>query len=300
MLKPDFFIVGAPKSGTTSLYDYLKQHPEVFLPKKELYYFCYDLTFRTPPIRESVYLSYYTDARSHQAIGDASVYYLLSPGAAKKIKEFNPDARIIILLRNPVQMVYSLHSQLFSNGDEPIETFKEAMDAETGRRAGNLIPSYHRCPLEAMFYSTVACYYEQVLRYKSVFGEDKLHIIFFEDFIFDPEKEYRKVLDFLGLEEIMPDSFEAKNANKAPRSMAFLGFLVNPPPLIKLLGRLLFPHHTKRREWLVDRLWNFNTKHKPRDPLTDELRQRLVTLYKDDIEKLGKLLDRDLSSWMKI
>src|SRR5580698_1501830 len=105
MLKPNFFIVGAPKSGTTSLYDYLKEHPQVFLPKKELYYFCYDLTFRTPPISENIYLKYYTDANNQKAVGDASVYYLLSPGAAKKIKDFNPEAKIIVMLRNPIQMV---------------------------------------------------------------------------------------------------------------------------------------------------------------------------------------------------
>lgn len=300
MLKPNFFIVGAPKSGTTSLYDYLKQHPWVYLPKKELYYFCYDLTFRTPPMRESVYLSYYNDARVQKAVGDASVYYLLSPGAAQKIKDFNPGSKIIIMLRNPIQMVYSLHSQLFSNGDEPIETFKEAMDAEGSRREGKLIPPYHRCPLEAMYYSTVANYYEQVLRYKSVFGEDKVHIILFDDFKFDPEKEYRKVLKFLELDEIMPSDFEIKNANKAPRSMAFLGLLVHPPGYLKSIGRLLFPHHTKRREWLIDKLWNLNSKYKPRNPLTLELKQRLLNLYKNDIEKLGKLLNRDLSQWLKL
>ncbi len=300
MLKPNFFIVGAPKSGTTSLYDYLKQHPSVYLPKKELYYFCYDLTFRTPPLRESVYLSYFNEAKDQKAIGDASVYYLLSPGAAEKIKEFNPEAKIIIMLRNPVQMVYSLHSQLFSNGDETIETFKEAMDAERQRREGKMIPPYHRCPLEAMYYSCIANYTEQVLRYKTAFGEDNVHIIFFEDFAFNPQKEYQKALKFLGLEELMPESFEVKNSNKAPRSMAFLGFLVHPPNYIKSIGKFLFPHHTKRREWLIDRLWNLNTKYKPRNPLTLEMKQRLVDLYRPDIEKLGKLLNRDLSQWLKI
>jgi hypothetical protein len=301
MLKPNFFIVGAPKSGTTSLYDYLKQHPDVFLPKKELYYFCHDLTFRTPPLRESIYLSYFTEARKQKAIGDASVYYLLSPGAAQKIKDFNPDAKIIIMLRNPAQMVYSLHSQLFSNGDETIESFKEAMDAESERKKGKLIPLYHRCPLEAMYYSEVAKYYEQVLRYKTVFGDANVHIIFFNDFTLHTEREYRKVLKFLELDEIMPDSFEVKNPNKGPRSRVFLSFLVQPPAFVKSIGKFLFPHHTKRREWLIDTLWGMNTKYKPRNPLTDELKQHLIAIYKEDVEKLEKLVNRDLSSvWLKL
>src|ERR1700721_383119 len=108
MVKPNFFIVGAPKSGTSSLYHYLKEHPDVSIPKRVIYYFCYDLTFRTPPLPENIYLDYYAGSGNKKAIGDASVFYLLSPGAAKKIHDFNPEAKIIIMLRNPLQMVYSL------------------------------------------------------------------------------------------------------------------------------------------------------------------------------------------------
>ena len=300
MPKPNFFIVGAPKSGTTSLYSYLKKHPNVFLAKKEIYYFCHDLTFRYPNMRESIYLSYFHDARTQKAIGDSSVYYLRSPGAAEKIKAFNPEAKIIIMLRNPVQMAYSLHSEHVFNGDDPIESFEDALNAESSRMAGALIPAYYRCPLESMFYTTIAKYYEQVLRYKTVFGDDKVHIILFDDFQSNTELEYKKVLKFLELEEIMPDTFEVVNPNKGPRSRALLAFLVHPPEFIKSLGRFFFPHHTKRRDWLIDKLWNLNMKFKPRNPLTKELKQRLVDIYKDDIEKLGKFLNRDLSDWLKI
>jgi hypothetical protein len=300
MVKPNFFIAGAPKSGTTSLYSYLKQHPYVYLAKKEIYYFCYDLTFRTPPLDESVYMSYFADARLQKAVGDASSYYLLSPGAAQRIKNFNPEAKIIIMLRNPIQMVYSLHSQLFFSGNETIKDFEKALDAEDSRRMGQLVPPYHRCPLEAMFYSSVAKYYEQVSRYKAVFPDNNMHIIFYDDFKANTEAEYRKVLKFLELDEIMPASFSVINPNKEPRSKVLLNFLVKPPGLIKSSGRFLFPHHSKRREWLMDRLWNLNMKFKPRKPLSTELKQRLVNMYKDDIEKLGVLLNRDLSNWLKL
>jgi hypothetical protein len=300
MLKPNFFIVGAPKSGTTSLYSYLKKHPNVFLPRKEISYFCHDLTFLYPKMRESVYLSYFSGVRQQKKIGEASALYMLSPGTAQEIKNFNPDAKIIMMLRNPVQMVYSLHSQQYYNGDEPIESFEKALDAEKSRRVGDLIPDYHKCPLEALYYSEVAKYYEQLMRYKAIFAENKIHVILFDDFRFNPELEYRKVLKFLELEEVMPDEFEVVNANKTTKSRAFLQFLINPPNFLKTIAKVLFPHHTKRREWLIENLWNLNTRYKPRNPLTKELKQRLIDIYKEDIEKLGKTLNRDLSDWLKI
>ena len=300
MLKPNFFIAGAPKSGTTSLYDYLKKHPQVYLPKKEICFFSPDLTLRTPHLRESIYLSYYTDATNQKAIGDGFIYHMLSAKAAEEIKAFNPNAKIIMMLRNPVQMVYSLHSQLVFNGDEPIENFEQALNAETERRSGNMIPPYHKCPLESLFYSTAANYYEQIMRFKAVFPDNQLHIIFFEDFKFNTELEYAKVLKFLDVDEILPESFEVINANKSPRSKGYLNFLLAPPPFIKALGRFIFPHHSKRREWVIDKLWNLNTKYQPRNPLTDELKLRLINIYKDDIEKLAKLMNRDLSHWLKL
>jgi hypothetical protein len=300
MVKPNFFIVGAPKTGTTALYEYLSKHPDVYFPKKTIYYFCHDLTFRTPPIPESVYLNFFKDDSTKKAVGDGSVFYLLSPGAAKKIKDFNPDARIIIMLRNPVELVYSLHAENLSNGDDNIEDFEEALNAESSRKAGKLIPPFHNAPLEAVFYSEVAKFYEQVLRYKNVFGEDKVHIIFFDDFKADTEGEYRKVLRFLGLPEIMPDTLKVVNPSKVPRSKAYLKFLLSPPGFIKAAGRALFPHHTLRREWVIDFLWKLNRKYKPRKPISDRLKQRLADMYKDDIEKLGKLLNRDLSQWTKL
>ncbi len=300
MVKPNFFIAGVPKAGTTALYEYLNPHPDVYFPNKGVYYFCYDLTFRTPPLPESIYLNYYKDAGQQKAIGDAAVYNLLSPGAAVKIKAFNREAKIIMMLRNPLQMVYALHREHLSNGDETIEDFESALNAEPARRKGELVPPHHNCPREALYYSTVAKYYEQVVRYKSVFAEENLHIIFFDDFKSDTEGEYRKVLRFLGLEEIMPPSLTVVNPSKVPRSKAYRDFLLNPPPLIKSTGRYLLPHHSKRREWVMDRLWDLNIKREPRAPLSMEVKQRLLDNYKEGIEKLAELLKRDLSDWLKM
>lgn len=299
MKKPDFFIVGAPKSATTSLFSYLKQHPDVFLPKKELYYFCYDLTFLAPPLPEDIYLSYYKEANTQKAVGDASVYYLASQHAAASIKKFNPDAKIIIMLREPVNMVYSLHSQLLANGDEELENFEEALAAEEQRIKNGKVNYYHQGPLEAVFYTHIAKYYDQVKRYLDVFGANKVHIILFDDFKRNPEAEYRKVLSFLGLRDIMPESFDTVNANKVNRSKALLRFTINPPKFVKVIGRVVLPHHSRRREKVVDALVKINTKYQSREPMKAETKEKLKDIYRGDVEKLQQLINRDLNHWLK-
>src|SRR6266545_5937438 len=132
MRRPDFFIVGAPKCGTTALNDYLKDHPEIFISaRKELHFFGSDLVFRGPRrITEQEYLSFFAPARHEKRLGEASVWYLYSQQAAAEIKAFSPAARIIIMLRNPVDMMYSLHSQRLYNGRETISDFAKALATE--------------------------------------------------------------------------------------------------------------------------------------------------------------------------
>jgi len=295
MVKPNFFIVGAPKSGTTAIYDYLKEHPDVFFYMKEVCYFCSDLTMRTPHLTEDVYMGYYKNATTQKIVADGYVFHLVSQESAKEIKKFNPEAKVLIMLRNPVEMLYSLHQNHVFNGDELVEDFEKALHTPLAQR----VSPFYRCPLESLDYSIMGKYYEQVLRYKSVFSEDKLHIILFDDFKADTKGEYLELLKFLGLEAFMPGSFAVVNPNKLPRSKTYLKFLLNPPGFIKALGRFLFPHHTMRREWMIDRLWNLNEKRTQRKPLSIETRKQIIAMYKDDIEKLGKLLNRDLSNWLQ-
>ena len=119
--KPDFFIVGAPKCGTTSMFHYLRQHPQIFMPdNKEPHYFGKDLIKMSDEFidNEDEYLNLFKDAKSDQKLGEASTFYLYSKSAYKEIKEYNPDAKIIIMLRNPIDFLHSLHSQLLFSGYE--------------------------------------------------------------------------------------------------------------------------------------------------------------------------------------
>src|SRR5262245_29668254 len=129
MRKPDFFIVGAPKCGTTAIFEYLAPHPEVFLAPKEPHFFGSDIR-SIRQVNEAEYLKLFGSAENELRLGDASVFYFYSNVAPQEIREFSPDARIIISLRNPVDMVYSLHSQLVFSLEDEIEDFETALRAE--------------------------------------------------------------------------------------------------------------------------------------------------------------------------
>ena len=129
--KPDFFIVGAPKCGTTALANYLGQHPDIFMAKqKESHHFATDLIPYDDYWRNrNHYLKIFQEAKENQIIGEASVFYLLSQEAAKNIKKFSPNAKIIIMLRNPVDLLYSHYFQAVYNGRETITDFEKALGA---------------------------------------------------------------------------------------------------------------------------------------------------------------------------
>src|SRR5882672_7839349 len=126
--KPNLFIVGAPRCGTTSMYDYLKQHPDVFMPEvKEPHFLGTDLTSSRFIRDEGKYQALFATAKNEKRIGEASVWQLYSKIAAYEIKEYSPTARVIIMLRNPVDMMYSLYGQHIFSGDEEISDFEEAL-----------------------------------------------------------------------------------------------------------------------------------------------------------------------------
>lgn len=297
--KPNFFIVGAPKSGTTSLYFYLKSHPQIFIPRrKELLFFCDDLHFTFPILNEQEFLDYYRDVKGKPAAGEVSVWNLYSTNAAKNIFHFNPDSRIIIILRHPVDMLYALHSNHVFNDNETIPDFKEALSAEADRRNGRNISPTIKCPVEGLYYSEVAAYPDQVQRYLDVFGKEKVKVILFDDFVSDTKSVYTGLLRFLNLDETFIPEFKVFNASKTARSEGLKRLTVASPGWMKAIGRLIFPHQSKRRDTLMQWLWKMNTKETPRKEMDPQLRMQLVHQFTPEIHRLEKMLERDLSHWL--
>ena len=249
MSKPNLFIVGAQKCGTTSLHYYLDQHPDIFMTNlKEPHYFCSDLhqiddayskdsfikqkfSERFFPIRKkSDYLELFKFDSSLKYEGETSPAYLFSEVSAKKIYEYNPDSKIIIGLREPTDLMYSMYNYYYKNYRENAETFDEALKLEDKRKKGEKIPEKVTFPPE-LFYKEFATYSKQVSRFISVFPKDQIKIYFFEDFKEDNDAVYKSILDFLDVEYFKPD-YERKNQGRVPKESTkplfkFCLFLIN-------------------------------------------------------------------------
>ena len=294
---PDFFIVGAPRSGTTFMFEYLGQHPQVFAPeRKEPQHFATDLdsgsyldslTF----VRDTdEYLKLFAGARSDQLTGEGSTWYLYSKDAAANIKRANPDARIIAMLRHPVEMLYSLHGRRFYAGSEDLPDFADALAAEADRRAGQRVPPRAR-NVKALFYRDVGRYGEQLERYFNTFGRDRVHVVIFDDFTTDPAASYRGVLEFLGLDDSFAPEFTVVNAGAARRSPGLQRALLAPP--VVRFARAVIPVSLRPR---VGRAWDrLTTRRERRPPLDPAVASVLRRDLLPDIEHLGRLLDRDLT-----
>lgn len=295
MRTPDFFIVGAPKCGTTAMYCYLKQHPEIFFPeKKELHYFGSDLESPWFIRDKNIYLSMFLSAKNEKRIGEASVWYLYSKLAASEIKAFCPNASIIIMLRNPMDMLYSQHSQFLFNGNEDISDFETALNAEKDRKQGLQIPQKANFTA-GLFYRETVKYSEDVHRYISIFGRENVHIIIFDDFNHDTAKSYKETLCFLKVNESFQPSFQVVNPNKHVRNRALNNVLQKPPSFPLVLSKMLIPRTIRRI--LRDKLQQLSVQYTPRPPMDLHVRKRLQAEFAPEVERLGKLLERDLSHW---
>lgn len=295
MRKPDFFIVGAPRCGTTAMTQYLKSHPEIFMPEtKEIHFFGSDLQFPPPRVTKEDYFSCFAKAKSEKRVGEASVYYLFSKSAATEIKEFCSSPRIIIMLRNPVDMIYSLHTISLFNGNEGIENFKEALDAEEDRKQGLRIPP-HAHLVQGLFYRDIATYSPQVQKYIDLFGRAKVHVIVFDDFKKDPKSTYKKVLRFLEVNDDYQPNFDVINPSKKYRSKIVQNISVILPRKFGFLVRNILPF--EMRAHLKQFLYRLNTTQHSRRPLDAELRKELQEGFVDDIQRLSQLIGRDLSCW---
>jgi len=294
--RPDFFIVGAPKCGTTALIEYLKQHPEVFVPeRKELDFFCTDLVFKKYHLSEPQYLSWFAGANGQRRAGEGSVWYLRSTRAAAEIKDFSPTARIIIMLRNPVEVMHALHSQRVYNGNEDIEDFAAALEAEGDRRLGLRLPQLATDDFGCFYRDTVR-YASQIERYFDAFGREHVRVILYEEFARETARVFRETCRFLEIDEEFKPCLSVINARKRVRSPAVREFLRRPPAPARLLLRAvgLRPDRNGGYKGWLRRL---NSTSRGLRPLDAALRQRLQREFKPEVRRLSELLGRDLSHW---
>jgi len=296
--KPNFLIVGIAKSGTTSLVQYLKNHPKIFIPNiKEPRYFSYDHLkdkgYKGPgdsatkkiaiKTKESYLNCFKQNKKNVIAIGEASVetsyYYKYT---IPKIKEELGDPKIIIILRDPVKRAISAYSHLIREQRETL-SFEDALNKEDWRKDSGyeFIWSYVDSGL----------YYNQVKALKEAFTS--LKVIVFEDFINNPNYYMKEVLSFLGLPEAHQVNYEQFNISGKPKNIT-VNYLLNKPLRIKKILKLLLGERFSLK--LKNKAQKLNLE--PIE-ISDELKKRLYRCFEEDISKVEILLNKDLNIWKK-
>ena len=290
---PNFVVVGAAKCGTTSLWQYLAQHPDVFLPtrRKELHHFAADdvrASSAGPGDGRAVedlcatwdeYVAQFAEAGDEAAVGDVSPSYFAYPRSADAIRDRLGRPRIVLILRDPVQKAFSQYSHLLRDGRETLP-FWEALAAEPERRAKGYGALWR--------YVESGRYAEPTQHFLDVFGRDHVLVLFFEDLVREPAVTMRQLFAFLGVDPEVPvDTSGVFNRSGAPRSRRLASLLTQRNPLRSLARRLLPPRLTAAVAWWIVGL---NTGGKP--TLEPRARRLLEEELAADAAQLERILGR--------
>lgn len=309
---PNFIVVGAAKSGTTSIYQYLKQHSQVYMsPVKETHFFSSDIdpkkfrpdyaqalnkdltAYVNGPMDKEIFHAFVTDweiykklfknATGKKAIGEVTNSYLFSTSAAANIKQYLPQTKVIMILRNPIERIFSHYLMDIRSGVEKLP-FKEAVIKDMNKNPKGWGISN--------VYVEIGMYSQQVKRFMEQFPKEQLMIILFDDFKKDAAGVMKNIFSFIGIDTETNIDFSVRY-NKAfiPKSK-WVG-KINSQRKLKLFLKDLMPKSMKS----LFKKAMFTDKNLP--VMSADEKQFLVDLYKEDISQLGKLLNRDLSNWIK-
>ncbi|WP_246141455.1 sulfotransferase family protein [Hyella patelloides] len=297
---PNFLIIGAAKSGTTSINAYLKQHPQIYMsPQKEPNFFAFEgeqLDF-LGSIAEGYRQGIQTDLETYQrnfqavsheiAIGETSPSYLYIEKAAERIKYHLPQVKLIAIVRDPSERAYSNFLHHCRDRLELYQDFETALEAEESRITNNWWWGFH--------YVNVSRYFLQLKRYFEIFDRDQIKVYLYEDLQDNPLQLSQDIFQFLGVDsQFVPDMSAKYNTTGIPKYQT-LDALIKEQNLIKTVYQFLIP--TKLRKQITANLSQRNSLVKP--TLTPELRQKLQNRLKEDILQLQDLIKRDLSNWLK-
>ena len=297
---PNFLLIGAAKSATTSLADYLNQHPDIFLPpnNKEPNYFAFAGETLPPPGPASPhvlnalwyshcvtdyagYLSLFEPARNEKAIGEASVRYLYFPEAPRRIKEKLSNVRLIAILREPVSRLYSHYCMNVQYQFEPL-SLPDAIAAESARRGSKWGWDWH--------YVNVGLYAQQLKRYFDIFPRDQIKIFLYDEFLENPGAVFQEMCRYLGVDDqFVPDMSGRGKVAYRPKNLALDQCLHWPRPDCTGIGRRVPRRLPKGILAWLER-WN----SAPVPKLDPGLRQDLSRLFHEDVRELEELLGRKI------
>lgn len=291
--RPDFFIVGAPKCGTTSLFNYLRAHPAVFMPEnKEPNYFCSDLPTPWPGHVSTLgeYQALFSTAPAHLLTGESSVFYLYSKVAIGQIMAHNANAKVIAMLRNPIEAARSMHAYRWNNHLEDVGDFEQAWRLQKLRLEGQHLPPRWPYP-QLLQYGIQNSFGWQVRRLLAQVPRKQCLFLLFEEFFADPSRQFARVLEFLGLP---PDpartAFPVVNMTVGVRSPGLDRLLRQPPSALLALRHVAhaFGFHPGRA------LQRLNRVAGERPALRESFRAELEEYFSADVAQLEQLLGRGL------
>ena len=296
----DFCVLGASKSGKTALQAYLRTHPKVFIPPFEPNFHADDVAeYRgaTPRLEtRQAYCELFAGAADGQLLGEVSGRYLFSDRAVPNILKDNPDARFIVMLRNPVDMAHSSHSNLLHRHYEDEPSFQKAWELQDARAAGERIPAGCKEP-KLLLYRQRCSFVSQMKRLFQRVPRERLLVHIFEEFFAEPRAVYERTLAFLGLPADERRHFERVSEHGVPRSWLLHDLARHPPfPLNHLLGplkRIVNP--LGLRPGLAFFRWTVGKEKFP--PMDPSFRRRLEAEFQPEVAGLEAILGRDLDVW---
>jgi len=292
MIRPNFLIVGAAKSGTTSLYHYLRQHPDIFMPEwKELSLFIGDPFGPLHKVKKPYYYyKVFSKAQNQTAVGEASTSYLFDEASPKIIKEKLGPTKIIISLRNPVAMSYSLYNHQVRREGETAENFEEALNKEEDRHKD---PEFRKKCYgwhANYYYYQRGLYYKQVKRYLDTFGKENVLIIIFEELTAKPLSVVKNTYRFLGVDDTFVPAIKIHNPTGG--ILNFPKFWQDTGLLLKTTSFVFSKNLIKKMPHLLRNIGR--TLPPAINPATARM---LQDRFQDDIGKLEQLIGKDLSVW---
>jgi len=302
MKMPNFIIIGAARTGTTSLYYYLQQHEDIFMsPCKEPGFFAFEGQTeliepsgrRTLPPHSTIweeYLKLFEKATIEKAVGEASTLYLYHHEAPERIRSRVPDAKLIAILRNPVERALSHYLYNSSRSLEPCSSLNEALMVEEDRIANAFSPAFH--------YRRRGLYAEQLNRYLNLFPKEQLLIFLHEDLIAHSLSAVQEIFQFVGVDsEFIPDMSVIYNPS-GKRRLSFMSRVHKSKSFLKSAAKRVIPQSLRMSVVQWEKWRNVSPIEKPEVP--SELRKELIEYYRDDVLRLQKMIRRDLSHWLEM
>jgi len=290
--RPNFLILGAPKCGTTSLANWLSEHPAIFMCKpKEPHFFNTDYHSTDRPSTLTAYEALFASADDrHLGVGEASTGYLRSEVAVPAILDFAPNARFVVCLRNPVEMAVSVYAQLLKTGREFEKSFERAWNLQESRRRGAGIPWLCKEPkvLQYGYTCALGSQVEALLRHVA---RERVQFVLLESMAKDPRRVYLRVLEHLCVPDDGRVHFPVENERKVPRARLVTAALHSARQLGGAIG-------LPTRTGFGGLAMRLVSRPPEAQALSPEMRAKLNAFFEPEIHLLAQILDRDLSHWL--